>query len=56
MVWERLEIPHSELADMAREREVSGPLLKLLPPRPDHDKAVDNGWMDGWLDGWMDIF
>ncbi len=31
LVWECLGIPQSELADVAREREVRGPLLKLLP-------------------------
>ncbi|KAJ8007663.1 hypothetical protein DPEC_G00096500 [Dallia pectoralis] len=31
LAWERLGIPQSELANVARER----PLLELLPPRPD---------------------
>ncbi|KAJ8011838.1 hypothetical protein DPEC_G00062440 [Dallia pectoralis] len=35
LAWERLGIPQSELANVAREREVWGPLLELLPPRPD---------------------
>ncbi|KAJ7992757.1 hypothetical protein DPEC_G00281980 [Dallia pectoralis] len=35
MVWDCLRIPQSELAYVAREREVWGPLLELLPPRPD---------------------
>ncbi|KAJ7983742.1 hypothetical protein DPEC_G00373370 [Dallia pectoralis] len=38
--WERLGIPQSELATVAREREVWGPLLELLPPRPDPDKRL----------------
>uniref|UniRef100_A0A8C9Z033 ATP-binding cassette, sub-family C (CFTR/MRP), member 10 n=1 Tax=Sander lucioperca TaxID=283035 RepID=A0A8C9Z033_SANLU len=43
-VWQSLGIPQSELANGAREREVWGPLLELLPPR------LDDGWMDG-MDG-----
>ncbi|KAJ7991217.1 hypothetical protein DPEC_G00295030 [Dallia pectoralis] len=35
LAWERLGIPQSELANVTREREVWGPLLELLPPRPD---------------------
>ena len=35
LAWERLGIPPSELVNVAREREVWGPLLELLPPRPD---------------------
>ncbi|KAJ7994746.1 hypothetical protein DPEC_G00252670 [Dallia pectoralis] len=35
LAWERLGIPKSELANVARERVVWGPLLELLPPRPD---------------------
>ena len=35
LAWERLGIPQSELVNVAREREVWGPLLELLPPRPD---------------------
>ena len=35
LAWEGLGIPQSELANVAREREVWGPLLELLPPRPD---------------------
>ncbi|KAJ7998063.1 hypothetical protein DPEC_G00218650 [Dallia pectoralis] len=35
LAWERLGIPQSELANVAREGEVWGPLLELLPPRPD---------------------
>ncbi len=35
VAWERLGIPSSELVDVAREGEVWGPLLKLLPPQPD---------------------
>ncbi len=30
------QVPQSELADVARERDVWGPLLTLLPPRPNH--------------------
>ena len=30
LAWERLGIPQSELADMARDREIWGSLLKLL--------------------------
>uniref|UniRef100_A0A8D3C086 Reverse transcriptase domain-containing protein n=1 Tax=Scophthalmus maximus TaxID=52904 RepID=A0A8D3C086_SCOMX len=36
LAWERLWIPQSDLVNVAWEREVWGPLLKLLPPRPDH--------------------
>ncbi|KAL3043760.1 hypothetical protein OYC64_003589 [Pagothenia borchgrevinki] len=36
LAWERLGIPQSELVDVARERNVWGSLLELLPPRPDH--------------------
>ncbi len=36
-------------ADVAKEREVCGPLLKLLPLQPDHGYAVDDGWMDGYI-------
>ena len=35
LAWERLRIPQSELVNVAREREVWGPLLELLPPRPE---------------------
>ena len=35
LAWERLGIPQSELVNVAWEREVWGPLLELLPPRPD---------------------
>ena len=35
VAWERLGIPQSELADVAGEREVWGPLLKLLHPQTD---------------------
>ena len=35
LAWERLGIPPSELVNVAREREVWGPLHELLPPRPD---------------------
>ncbi|KAJ8015753.1 hypothetical protein DPEC_G00029420 [Dallia pectoralis] len=35
LAWEHLGIPQSELANVAREWEVWGPLLELLPPRPD---------------------
>ena len=35
LAWERLGIPQSELVDVARERNVWGSLLELLPPRPD---------------------
>ena len=35
LAWERLGSPPSELVNVAREREVWGPLLELLPPRPD---------------------
>ncbi|KAJ8012499.1 hypothetical protein DPEC_G00043460 [Dallia pectoralis] len=35
LAWECLGIPQSELANVAREREAWGPLLELLPPRPD---------------------
>ncbi len=46
LAWERLGIPQLELADVAREREVWGPLLKLLPPWP--DPLISNWrWMDG---------
>ncbi len=45
LAWERIGVPQSELADVAREREVWGPLLRLLPL----DKH-------GWTDGWMDLF
>ena len=34
LAWERLGIPPSELLNVAREREVWGPLLELLPQRP----------------------
>ncbi|KAL3052884.1 hypothetical protein OYC64_005410 [Pagothenia borchgrevinki] len=34
LAWELLGIPQSELVDVAREREVWGLLLKLLPPQP----------------------
>uniref|UniRef100_A0AAQ4R3P6 Reverse transcriptase domain-containing protein n=1 Tax=Gasterosteus aculeatus aculeatus TaxID=481459 RepID=A0AAQ4R3P6_GASAC len=34
LAWEHLGIPHSELVDVDREREDWGPLLELLPPRP----------------------
>ncbi len=40
--------PPSELADVAKEREVWGPLLKLLPLRHDYWEAIDNGWMDDY--------
>ncbi|KAL3062470.1 hypothetical protein OYC64_002305 [Pagothenia borchgrevinki] len=36
LAWECLGIPQSELIDVARERNVWGSLLELLPPRPDH--------------------
>ena len=36
LAWERLGIPQSELVDVARERNVWGSLLELLPLRPDH--------------------
>ena len=36
LAWEHLGIPHSELANVAGEREVWGSLLKLLPPRPNY--------------------
>ncbi|KAL3063618.1 hypothetical protein OYC64_000034 [Pagothenia borchgrevinki] len=36
LAWERLGIPQSELVDVARERNVWGSLLELIPPRPDH--------------------
>uniref|UniRef100_A0A6Q2XTH9 receptor protein-tyrosine kinase n=1 Tax=Esox lucius TaxID=8010 RepID=A0A6Q2XTH9_ESOLU len=32
LAWERLGFPQSELANVAWEREVCGPLLELLPP------------------------
>ncbi|KAL6118110.1 uncharacterized protein ACO6RY_15769 [Pungitius sinensis] len=35
LAWKRLEIFQSELVDVAMERKVWGPLLELLPPRPD---------------------
>ena len=35
LAWERLRIPQSELANVAGERDVWGPLLELLPQRPD---------------------
>ncbi len=35
LAWKCLGIPQSELADVARKREVWGPLLKLLPLRAD---------------------
>ncbi|CAL8371117.1 unnamed protein product [Arctogadus glacialis] len=35
LAWECLGIPLSELVNVAREREVWGPLLELLPPPPD---------------------
>ncbi len=38
LTWECLGIPQLELVDVAREREVWAPLLKLLA-------------MDGWMDG-----
>ena len=44
VAWERLGIPQSGLADVAREREVWGSLLKLLPPDPILDKRLT---MDG---------
>ena len=35
LAWECLGIPQSELVNVAGEREAWGPLLELLPPRPD---------------------
>ncbi|TWW59961.1 R2 Retrovirus-related Pol polyprotein from type I retrotransposable element [Takifugu flavidus] len=35
LAWERLGIPPDELEEVAGEREVWAPLLRLLPPRPD---------------------
>ncbi|KAK0145481.1 putative uncharacterized transposon-derived protein F52C9.6 [Merluccius polli] len=35
LAWERLWIPREELDEVAGEREVWAPLLRLLPPRPD---------------------
>ncbi len=32
LTWEHLRIPQSELVDVAREREIWHPLLKLLAP------------------------
>ncbi len=40
--WEHLGIPQSELVDVAREREVWGPLLKLLPSWPDPKEVADD--------------
>ncbi len=40
LAWEHLRILQSELVDVSREREVRGPLMKLLPL----DQAVDDGW------------
>ncbi|XP_053479122.1 hydrocephalus-inducing protein-like [Ictalurus furcatus] len=36
LAWERLGIPQSELVNVAREREVWGPLLEMPPPRPNN--------------------
>lgn len=44
LAWEHLGIPQSELVNVAREREVWGPLLELLPPRPDPGQADEDGW------------
>ncbi len=49
VAWEHLGIPQSEVVDAARERKVWGPLLKLLPLRPNSDKQLTDGWMDGWI-------
>ena len=35
LAWERLGIPQPELDEVAREKEVCGSLLTLLPARPD---------------------
>ncbi len=34
---------------MWQEKIKVGPLLKLLPPRPNPKRLARNGWMDGWL-------
>ncbi|CAL8276249.1 unnamed protein product [Arctogadus glacialis] len=40
LAWERLGISPSELVNVAREREVWGPLLELLPRDPTPDKRM----------------
>ncbi len=39
LAWECLGMPQSELADVAREREVWDPLLNMLPQQ----KVIENG-------------
>uniref|UniRef100_A0A8C9X6F4 B30.2/SPRY domain-containing protein n=1 Tax=Sander lucioperca TaxID=283035 RepID=A0A8C9X6F4_SANLU len=40
LAWERLGIPQSDLVNVAREREVWGPLLELLPPNVPSEEEV----------------
>ncbi len=42
LAWECLRFPQLELVDVAREREVWGPLLKLLPSWPDPKEVADD--------------
>lgn len=43
LAWEHLGIPLEELEEVGREREVRASLIKLLPQRPDLEKAENNG-------------
>ncbi len=45
LAWERLRILWKELDEVAGVREVWASLFRLLPPRPDPDAAVEDGWI-----------